>query len=161
MSLEVTQANNSIDLVTSRLQSFWKDLKKTIPEAELFETKRSNERQTYLYSLGRTRSGEIVTYATAGNSPHNHGLAFDIRNVNYTNREKDIRELLSKNSDIAWGMDFWRIDTKTKKKVKFPDPAHFQIKGWRSFVPGLNGKIILPIVAVIGISIYSLRGKRK
>ena len=39
---------------------------------------RSFEEQNYLYSLGRTRSGSIVTNAEAGESWHNYGLAVDI-----------------------------------------------------------------------------------
>ena len=39
---------------------------------------RSRAEQTKLYAQGRTSLGKIVTYAKAGQSPHNYGLAFDI-----------------------------------------------------------------------------------
>ncbi len=38
---------------------------------------RSNEEQTRLYNQGRTTPGNIVTYAKAGESYHNYGLAID------------------------------------------------------------------------------------
>lgn len=44
----------------------------------LFEGYRSPERQTALYAQGRTTPGRIVTYARAGESLHNYGLAVDI-----------------------------------------------------------------------------------
>ena len=43
----------------------------------LFEGFRSLERQSYLYSQGRTRPGPIVTKARAGTSYHQYGLAGD------------------------------------------------------------------------------------
>jgi len=39
--------------------------------------RRTMEEQTALYSLGRSAPGRIVTKARAGESFHNHGLAFD------------------------------------------------------------------------------------
>ena len=46
------------------------------------ETYRTSQRQDYLYSLGRTRSGNIVTYARGSDksSYHQWRLAFDIYN---------------------------------------------------------------------------------
>jgi peptidoglycan L-alanyl-D-glutamate endopeptidase CwlK len=38
---------------------------------------RSFEMQTKLYAKGRTEAGSIVTYARAGQSPHNYGCASD------------------------------------------------------------------------------------
>lgn len=40
-------------------------------------TFRDDEFQTKLYNQGRTTAGRIVTYARAGQSKHNHGLALD------------------------------------------------------------------------------------
>lgn len=161
MSLSLQYVGNSMELIHPRLKQFWGDLKKILPEAKVYETLRSNARQTFLYEQGRSRPGEIVTYAKAGDSPHNHGLAFDIVGVNFNTEEKEIRNLLKNNSDVTWGKDFWRIDTKTKKKVRFPDPSHFQIKNWRSKVMGLKPDFTIPIIAIIGFSIYKFRGNRK
>lgn len=44
---------------------------------ELFEGMRSAERQQWLWESGRTRDGKIVTYAKAGESAHNIGIAAD------------------------------------------------------------------------------------
>ena len=40
-------------------------------------TLRTNEEQERLYAQGRTAPGRIVTYARAGSSYHNYGLALD------------------------------------------------------------------------------------
>jgi peptidoglycan L-alanyl-D-glutamate endopeptidase CwlK len=39
---------------------------------------RTFQRQSELYAQGRTTGGNIVTYAKAGESYHNYGLAFDV-----------------------------------------------------------------------------------
>lgn len=41
-------------------------------------TYRSYDEQTSLYAQGRTTPGPIVTYAKAGQSAHNYGLAIDV-----------------------------------------------------------------------------------
>lgn len=41
-------------------------------------TLRTMDEQSALYAEGRTRPGQIVTWAKAGESPHNFGLAFDV-----------------------------------------------------------------------------------
>lgn len=46
------------------------------------QTLRTPEEQDYLYSLGRTRPGKVVTNARGGYSYHNYGLAFDIALLN-------------------------------------------------------------------------------
>ncbi len=40
-------------------------------------TFRDDEYQNHLYEQGRSTAGRIVTYARAGQSKHNHGLALD------------------------------------------------------------------------------------
>ncbi len=157
MSLE-TERISSPSRLSGRLQVFYNDLKKIVPEAVLFETYRTRERQTFLYNQGRTTAGNIVTYAKAGGSPHNYGLAFDISNVNFTEREKVIRELLAKNTDIRWGADFYVIDPKTKKKVKFPDHPHFEIRNWKLRAHGTS---IVGSVVLLGFILYKLRKRKK
>ncbi|MEI6212355.1 MAG: M15 family metallopeptidase, partial [bacterium] len=44
----------------------------------IFEGFRSQARQTALFAQGRTTPGNIVTYAKAGNSYHQYGLAVDV-----------------------------------------------------------------------------------
>ncbi len=45
---------------------------------KLFEAYRTPERQAYLYTQGRSRSGNIVTNADVWQSIHNYGLAADL-----------------------------------------------------------------------------------
>lgn len=47
-------------------------------QAHVFEGYRSHERQTLLYAQGRTTTGKVVTWAKAGDSLHQYGLAVDI-----------------------------------------------------------------------------------
>ena len=44
----------------------------------LFEGYRSVDRQEYLYQLGRSLPGKVITYARPGQSFHNMGLACDL-----------------------------------------------------------------------------------
>src|SRR5690242_13033419 len=44
------------------------------------ETLRSFERSNELYAQGRTKPGDIVSYAKGGQSYHNYGLAIDFVN---------------------------------------------------------------------------------
>lgn len=46
-------------------------------EVLVYCTLRTLEEQTRLYEQGRTTPGPIVTYAKAGESAHNYGLALD------------------------------------------------------------------------------------
>jgi peptidoglycan LD-endopeptidase CwlK len=46
-------------------------------EVAVISTYRDKQYQDYLYTLGRSRPGKIVTYARGGQSMHNYRLAFD------------------------------------------------------------------------------------
>ena len=75
-----------------RIEDLHKDLARVFIEAEkqwesagnanviITCTHRNNAMQTQLYAQGRTTKGGIVTWAKAGQSPHNYlpALAFDI-----------------------------------------------------------------------------------
>lgn len=82
---------------------------------------RSKEEQNQLYKKGRSKEGNIVTHAKAGESYHNYGLAVDyaIRNkkgeiiwdMNYDgnrNRRSDWIEVaeLAKDLGFEWGGDW-------------------------------------------------------
>lgn len=115
------KTENFLNLFTSHplLLNFFLDIKKLNPKAKIVSAFRSFETQDYLYSFGRTlKNKSIVTYAKAGESPHNYGLAIDIEN---RPEEKQIRELLNKYKNITWGKDFKRFD----------DSPHFEITNWR------------------------------
>lgn len=80
------------------------------------DAKRTQEEQTYLYSLGRTREGKIVTnISDCGNSKHCAGQAIDIVqvidgfiNYNQTNWQaiKDITAELN----VTWGGNWEFVD---------------------------------------------------
>lgn len=60
------------------LALLWLDLcEKDGLEVRIYSTYRDNEFQNYLYSLGRSTSGRIVTNKRGGQSEHNHRNAFD------------------------------------------------------------------------------------
>ncbi len=86
-------------------------------------TFRSDEEQSRLYEVGRVTPGNIVTYAKAGQSLHNHGLALDfvpmahgkpIWDAESPLWEKAARLAQRIDSRIAWGGDW------TAKKVDRP-----------------------------------------
>jgi len=65
---------------------------------------RSFATQTKLYNQGRTTPGNIVTYATAGQSFHNYGLAIDI--YNDTNKTANISTdiaAIAQSLGFEWG----------------------------------------------------------
>ena len=83
---------------------------------------RTFDEQEYLYSQGRTRPGEIITYAKPGDSFHNYGLAFDlipdVKDWENYSRWNEI-EAIGKVLGFRWGGRF-----KT-----FVDKPHFEYTG--------------------------------
>jgi peptidoglycan L-alanyl-D-glutamate endopeptidase CwlK len=85
---------------------------------------RSFERSTTLYAQGRTKPGEIVTNAKAGQSWHNYGLAFDFviqRNGKYdwtVGHDWLVCVNIFKAHGFSWGGDF--------KSIK--DYPHFEMR---------------------------------
>lgn len=89
-------------------------------EPVVTEGYRSPERQDYLYAQGRTRAGEIVTKAKAGQSAHNYGLACDITSAKgYGSVEA--RAIHSIASAMGFGVIAW-------------DEPHVEWPNWRSVV---------------------------
>jgi peptidoglycan L-alanyl-D-glutamate endopeptidase CwlK len=99
--VELAQAEGIEILVTSTLRTF--------------------DEQAELFAIGRTKPGDIVTNAKAGESWHNFGLAFDV--VPLVNGKavwdspfwNRIGEL-GKRAGLVWGGDFQR----------FKDKPHFE-----------------------------------
>lgn len=95
-------------------------------------TWRTNSEQAKLYAQGRTAPGKVVTWANAGQSPHNYGLAMDVVPV------RDGKAIWDA-SDEAWkiygqvvrseGLE-WAGDW-VKKKREMP---HCQMPEWRTLV---------------------------
>lgn len=87
---------------------------------------RSDEEQNVLFKKG-------VTKARAGQSPHNHGMAFDLvhwkRQWDLTPMEWAVIGAIGKevarkmNLKIRWGGDW-----------KFYDPAHWELMGWSDMI---------------------------
>jgi peptidoglycan L-alanyl-D-glutamate endopeptidase CwlK len=102
-------------------------------------TYRSNEAQNDLYASGRTKKGPKVTFAKAGQSPHNFfpSFAFDIAFLDKDNPKKldwsekkfvKFSTILNESEykdKITWGGSW----PNTKK-----DMPHFEQKDWKSCI---------------------------
>ncbi len=83
---------------------------------------RTWEEQSRLYNQGRSAPGRIVTYAKAGESYHNYGLAFDVVEI--------------KNGRAIWKNPNWQKIGDFGKALGFewggdwqnPDRPHFQMR---------------------------------
>lgn len=125
-------ANQDVTTTIREISALWSNAQKA---AEMFlalcqreglgvfitETLRTKERQDYLYSLGRTRPGKIVTWTR--NSRHMEGRAWDIATKGENLYDKEILKKcgqLAKSIGITWGGD-WQT----------PDMPHFEVEeGW-------------------------------
>src|SRR6478736_6775474 len=83
---------------------------------------RSFNAQANLYAQGRTKPGRIVTYAKAGTSYHNYGLAADLCDL--------------ENGQVNWGFDMGKLQPIADKygliwggtfSGKKADPPHFEL----------------------------------
>ncbi len=93
-------------------------------------TLRTPAEQDALYAQGRTKPGPIVTYAKAGSSAHNFGLALDFvplqggkplwKGGDHWKRPIEIAESLGLESASKW--------------LKFKEMPHLQCKDWRQWV---------------------------
>ena len=127
-------------------------------EVRLTSGFRSAKEQNELYAQGRSKPGQIVTNAKAGQSYHNYGLAVDFviihrnkadYNLNADNNRNDIpdwQELgeLGKALGFEWGGDW----------DSFPDYPHLQMSfglSVRELASGkrANEKATLPIADVL------------
>jgi peptidoglycan L-alanyl-D-glutamate endopeptidase CwlK len=84
---------------------------------------RTFDEQRDIYAQGRTKPGNIVTYAKPGYSYHNYGLAIDVTHIKDGNKPdwsrpitKDIAEI-GKKIGLEWG-GYW---------TRPYDPPHFQL----------------------------------
>ena len=95
---------------------------------------RSSAEQDALYAQGRTRPGNIVTNAKAGQSFHNYGAAFDVSIVKGGSLDFNITPFIGwigKFCSLEWGGDW----------VDFKDVCHFQYTAGYSLSDFQNGKI--------------------
>ncbi|SFD61132.1 M15 family metallopeptidase [Bacillus sp. UNCCL81] len=97
--------NELLPVAQKACKLFLKECKKANLDIFITETYRSQERQDYLYSYGRTREGEKVTWTRSSN--HTGRLAWDIA----VNKPKDLYDFTSfkkageiaKKLGITWG----------------------------------------------------------
>ena len=94
-------------------------------------TLRTMVEQASIYEQGRTKPGKIISYAKAGNSYHNYGLAFDLSFPHYADYA-DYKKAgaIGKKLGMRWGGDF---------KV-FSDLPHFEWSGDLKIADLLKGK---------------------
>lgn len=108
-------------------------------------THRNGAMQDKLYAQGRTTKGSIVTWAKAGQSPHNYlpALAFDIAFLkpdgksldwsrkNFVEFAKVAKLQAAKiGVKITWGGDWNNDGIEDRKKTDLP---HFEISEWKKF----------------------------
>ena len=80
------------------------------------ETRRTFERQSALWAIGRTSPGRKVTYSKAGTGKHEFGLAFDVafKGANlYPSEAKTWARLgsIGKACGLTWGGNFKGVDS--------------------------------------------------
>jgi hypothetical protein len=113
--------------------NIWVQRYEDLPRPAISHTYLSPEKQQELYQQGRTKPGNIVTNATAGQSPHNHqpSMAFDIAfktsigTLDWTEvlfeRFARLVEEVDVNKEVVWGGSFH----------EFKDLPHFELAGWQ------------------------------
>ena len=117
-TINTTKADRDLD----KLNSVFKHLVLNFIEHakyegyDIFVTEgyRTQERQEYLYSLGRTRPGNIVTWIKNG-SIHQKGKAIDIAFNGKELYPKDYQTWrrvadIAKEHGLDWGYDLWGLD---------------------------------------------------
>jgi mRNA-degrading endonuclease RelE of RelBE toxin-antitoxin system len=127
-------ASRDIKDLDKRIQERVRELLNTVIDGyEPFITDgyRSNEEQTKLYNQGRSTPGQIVTYAKAGQSPHNYGLAVDLAWRRPGTKEalwtlSLYKKLANKAAELGfeWGGSW----------TSFKDNPHYEIKNWRNYI---------------------------
>jgi len=126
MKMNVTTACRNIDELTPLAQTACKLFLATCKAKGInifvTETYRSQDRQNYLYTLGRTRSGNIVTWTHS--SRHTSRRAWDIAcngNVLYDKAVLKKAGAVAKELGITWG-GTWST----------PDMPHFEVaENWK------------------------------
>lgn len=143
MAYDVTKRINSVSALQVVAQTacklFFQELFKAgVTDVFLVETLRPQERQNYLYSLGRTRPGKEVTWTL--NSNHTPGYAWDIgvcppKDL-YDRATIDKCGAVAKKLGITWGGS-WQGQY---------DSPHFEVKSNWVIPKGykLEGEVLIP-----------------
>lgn len=117
---------------------------------QISEGYRSNARQNELYAQGRTKAGNIVTNARAGQSNHNYGIAVDYFIVSHDGKKalwtvnKNWRRVaqIGKELGFTWGGDW-------KNFKDYPHLEMLELKGKPTTTKG-GGRVVQKL-AVDGI----------
>ena len=140
-SRSINDLHSDLAMVFNQAESEWEKA----GNANVFITctHRNNAMQMKLYAQGRTEKGGIVTWAKAGQSPHNYlpALAFDIAFLkpdgksldwsgnNFIEFSKVVKRIAkSLKVDITWGGDWDNDGVVDRKKTDLP---HFQLDNWK------------------------------
>lgn len=119
-------------------EAWIKECKKQGLNVLVTQTLRDNEYQAYLYSLGRTKKGSIVTNSKT-TTFHGKGLAFDFCK-NVKGHEYDDLSFFKKAANIAKNMGFsWGGDWKS-----FVDRPHIQWDNHGKFTNTMIRNNVLP-----------------
>jgi len=111
--MNIKTTNRDIELLSPVFKNKVKSFLRECPQIFITEAYRSQERQDYLYSLGRTIKGAIVTWTKT--SEHTRGNAIDIAFYGNDLYPRDINKWkeivdIANNYDISWGYDLWGCD---------------------------------------------------
>jgi peptidoglycan L-alanyl-D-glutamate endopeptidase CwlK len=111
---------------------------------------RTFEESDRLYAQGRTTPGNIVTYASAGKSPHNYGLAFDFDMVTNGKDDYDVGPHWMQVVDIMekYGMYWGGLFTKLKDNPHFENWYGFS---WQQLFAKHNASDFIPGTTYVNI----------
>lgn len=144
VSRSLSDLHNKLAQVFYKAEKHWESQGK--PNVIITCTYRNKAMQTKLYAQGRTTKGGIVTWAKAGESPHNYlpALAFDVAFLKPDGKSLDwgktnfvefarVCKTIAEELDIPliWGGDWDDDGTIDRKKTDLP---HFQLNNWRTLI---------------------------
>lgn len=134
--------SRSIDALHPKVADLCDDFiaacKKSGIDVLITSTVRTNEEQNALYAQGRTMPGKIVTNAKAGESFHNHRLAFDFCPIVNGKAAWNDANLFTRCGVIAESVGLeW-----AGRWSKFKEMAHCQFTGGLSLAELKAGKMI-------------------
>lgn len=106
----------------------------------IYSTYRDDESQNELYAQGRTKPGDIVTNARAGESYHNHRCAFDFVPLVHGKPAWKDKELYTRCGNIAESVG---LEWAGRWKGSLKETAHCQYTGGLHWSELKAGKVII------------------
>jgi hypothetical protein len=134
LSEKVERLDSHLKTAYIKATRLWLVQYRDLPKPFITCTHRSHEQQMELYALGRTRPGDVVTHAKAGESPHNFNpsLAFDVAFRNCDNETEWSEDLFVKFAALMASAD---TDNKIRWGGTFSnlrDLPHFELLDWKN-----------------------------